>query len=156
MKTITTIFALIKIGLFFMGIIPALIIELIVELIYPAVILGAILLFLLIRKFNIRKLICLIGFVISSTLSHIAFISNPGTDDSFSTLGEVVTCVFHASLFAIFALIFLIAFIVFLFKSSNKKITTVQEEVEETNTCRFCKNKVGEEVYCKHCGALLK
>lgn len=116
-----SVIALIKMGIFFIGTIPAFLLSFIIETKIIAILLSLFLLVFVIINFNLKKLLCYIGIIGTSALSNYYSLSNPGTDDSLSELNEVVSSMFYASLYATIVGILLIVFVLLVIFSFIKK-----------------------------------
>ncbi|MBQ8131142.1 MAG: zinc ribbon domain-containing protein [Bacilli bacterium] len=159
MKGIISVITLI-IGIiaYVVGTIPAIFIGVIIEkpvLLILILIIGTTLVF---YRYNDSKLTSWLATIILCGLSYFFMIQNPGTDDSFSGLGDVVKYTFLGSLFATIALPVIARYLFLVlesFSGNYKAKQNDQQQIpqEKTKMCIHCGeiNKL-ETKYCNKCG----
>jgi len=99
----------------FLGFLPAMIISSLIAFIYPAIVAVIALIYMLLARFNIKRLLCLLEFFLSSVLCYAIF----AFELAGTGLDGFVNSMFWGSLFALIVLAFIISF--FVFDKENKK-----------------------------------
>lgn len=138
--------AVIFLGCFLITIIfaiPATILGELVKLIIPPIITFVAMTYLAIKRNNNSAIFYNIIIHLLLIFTCIAVQSNPGTDDSFSTLDQVVNSVVYSSIFTFIAFIFFIVYLISVFKSKTNSNTI-------TETKPISQSQVK---YCLHCGS---
>lgn len=107
----------------YIGLTPAIIIAAIITFVVPAIILAVVLLYILISRFDIKKLFCLIGVYVFSYLCYFTIVTDLGS----SGLDNLVNTFFYSSLFALLDLISLWIFFIY-----DSRIRRIQREATNT------------------------
>ena len=152
MKYIETFFYLVLALITFIFFIPSFFVSYYVSLIIPPIISFIILSYLALKNksikgeiINILLHLCMIG-------CYISFMTNPGTDDSFSGLSDVIDHAVISCVLTFFILILFIAYILVVVIKESKNSLQKQKAIQPTQSIQPTQPIQHNTKFCIHCG----